>query len=77
MASIRIKNIRLVIYGNDHPPPHTHAIGPGWEFRIELSEPPSLLTVGGTYTQQDIVRALLATNEHLAALQKLWSEIHG
>ena len=77
MASIRAGNVRLVIYGNDHPPPHTHAIGPGWEFRIELTEPPSLMTVGGSYKQQDIVRALVATNHHLIALQKLWSELHG
>lgn len=77
MASIHVGNIRLVIYGNDHPPPHTHAIGPGWEFRIELSDPPSLLTVGGTYKHQDIIGALIATNDHLMALQELWSEIHG
>lgn len=77
MATIHVgSNLRLVVYPNDHPPPHCHALGPGWELRIELSEPPSLLTVGGSFKQQDIARALIATENHLVALRKLWSELH-
>ena len=77
MATIRTGNIRLVVYRNDHPPPHTHVLGPGWEIRIELSSPPALITLGGTYKQKDIVTALAATHTHLSKLRKLWSEIHG
>ncbi len=49
MATLHLANLRLVIYPNDHPPPNTHALGPGWELRIELSDPPALMTVAGAY----------------------------
>ena len=76
MATLHLANLRLVIYPNDHPPPHTHALGPGWELRIELSDPPALMTVAGAYKKQDIAHALPATAEHLYELRKLWSELH-
>ena len=76
MASIYLKNSRLVVYSNDHPPPHVHVLGPGWEIRIELSIPPSLLTVAGSYKKQNIARALLDTEQHLNRLKQLWSDLH-
>lgn len=77
MATIHVGNLRLVIYANDHPPPHTHALGPGWELRIELTDPPALLTVAGAFKKQDVANALMATAAHLVQLQKLWSDLHG
>lgn len=47
MASIRYKQLRLVVYPNDHPPPHCHTVGPGWEMRVELSSPPALMSILG------------------------------
>lgn len=29
-------NIKFVIYSNDHPPPHVHAISPDGEAKIEI-----------------------------------------
>jgi hypothetical protein len=76
MASIHLGSLRLVIYANDHPPPHTHVLGPGWEIRVELSNPPALMTVGGAFKKQDIANALLATAAHLTELLQLWSKLH-
>lgn len=76
MASIRVNHLRLVVYPNDHPPPHTHVLGPGWEIRIELSQPPALMTVAGKPKTVDIASALMATAEHLADLRKIWSELY-
>jgi hypothetical protein len=76
MASIYLSNSRLVVYPNDHPPPHAHVLGPGWEIRIELSNPPSLLTVAGSCKKQDIAKALLDTYQHLNHLIQLWSDLH-
>lgn len=76
MASLRHQHLRLVVYPNDHPPPHTHVLGPGWEIRIELSHPPALLTIAGPAKASDITAALLAVAEHLAPLRVLWSELH-
>lgn len=77
MASISLGNSRLIIYSNDHPPPHVHVVGPGWEFRIALSQPPSLLTLGGKYKKQDVAWALAKAALHLPKLKHLWRQLHG
>ena len=76
MTSIRVKQLRLVVYPNDHPPPHTHVLGPGWEIRIELSHPPALLTVAGKPKATEVAAALMATAERLPELRTLWSDLH-
>ena len=76
MSSIRVGRLRWVIYPNDHRPPHTHVIGPGWEIRIELSDPPSLLSIGGSPTRREMAAALMGTAKHLDELRKLWSDLH-
>lgn len=76
MASIRDKHLRLVVYPNDHPPPHTHVLGPGWEIRVELSHPPALMTIAGKPKTADMAAALMATADHLGRLRTLWSELH-
>ena len=40
------------------------------------TNPPSLLTVAGSYKKQDIARALLDTYQHLNHLKQLWSDLH-
>ena len=77
MSTIRVDNSRLVVYGNDHPPPHAHALGAGWELRIALTEPPSLLTVAGNPKRQEIALALLDVQQHLTALRDFWKDYHG
>ncbi|MBS0467947.1 MAG: hypothetical protein JSR14_12150 [Proteobacteria bacterium] len=52
------------------------SLGPGWEIRIELSQPPALLTVAGPAKVADIAAALLAVAAHLAQLRIFWSELH-
>ena len=47
MAAIRVNALRLVIYPNDHGPPHVHVMGPGWELKVRLKEPPELVAVLG------------------------------
>ncbi|MBK5207824.1 MAG: hypothetical protein JJD98_21315, partial [Polaromonas sp.] len=53
--------MRWVVYPNDHPPLHTHVIGPGWEMRIELTQPPSLLSVLGAPKAGEMAKALIGT----------------
>lgn len=76
MASIRSDGLRLVVYPNDHPPPHTHVLGPGWEIRIELSMPPALMTIVGKPKIAEITSALLAVDDHLKQLRIHWSNLH-
>lgn len=76
MASIRSGALRLVVYPNDHPPPHTHVLGPGWEIRIELSMPPALMSIAGKPKAAEIAAALVVTSDCLSQLRTLWSELH-
>jgi hypothetical protein len=76
MSSIRVDHLRVVVYPNDHPPPHAHVLGPGWELRVELSDPPALMTIGGKAKTNDIGFALMAVADHLGHLRKFWSDLH-
>lgn len=76
MSSLRSNGMRLVVYPNDHPPPHTHVLGPGWEIRIELSEPPALMTIMGKPKVAEITAALMAVDAHLQQLRTHWSTLH-
>ncbi|WP_133598159.1 DUF4160 domain-containing protein [Tepidicella xavieri] len=76
MSSIRVNHLRLVVYPNDHPPPHAHVLGPGWELRIELSRPPALMTVSGKAKTGDIAVALMAVSDHLGTLRQRWRDLH-
>jgi hypothetical protein len=76
MPSIRSGALRLVVYPNDHPPPHTHVIGPGWEIRVELSAPPSLRTILGKPKMSEIADVLVVVAAHLPQLRILWSDLH-
>jgi len=66
----------MVVYPNDHPPPHSHVHGPGWEIRIELSMPPTLMTIMGKPKVTEITTALMVVNAHLGQLRTHWSNLH-
>jgi len=76
MSSLRVNHLRLVVYPNNHPPPHAHVLGPGWELRIALSHPPALMTVGGGAKASEIGAALMAVDAHLGDLRRIWSDLH-
>lgn len=77
MPSIRVGSLRLTVYPNDHAPPHAHVIGPGWEIRVEINSPPSLLSIKGAPKTADIAAALWAVHQHRAELEAIWRELHG
>ncbi len=54
MSSIRVNALRLVIYPNDNGPPHVHVLGPGWELKVRLKEPPMLVSVLGKPKNEEI-----------------------
>ena len=76
MSSIRVANLRLVIYPNDHPPPHVHVLGGDWEIRIALTQPPLLMSILGKPKKPSIASALIAVNDRLDVLTTMWSNLH-
>ena len=80
MATIfRVMGLRVVIYSNDHWPPHVHVIGPDREARIALGDVgrhPSVLTNEGLSRRQ-LAAALIAIDANRSMLLQRWREIHG
>lgn len=76
---LTLKSLRVVIYTNDHRPPHVHVVGPDEHARFEL-----LCELGRVHLMdahgfsgkrlQEIARYLVA---HLTTLCTQWGEIHG
>ncbi len=80
MATIgRVCGLRIVIYSNDHPPPHVHVIGPEREARIALGEEgqhPSVITNDGL-SRRELAAALIEIDAGDALLRQRWRAIHG
>jgi hypothetical protein len=76
---LRFRGLRVVIYVNDHHPPHVHVIGPGTEARIALGgerEQPWLMTNEGL-SRREVVEALVEIDRNRDLLLQRWREIHG
>lgn len=76
---LRLDGLRVVIYPNDHPPPHVHIVGPDTRaiFFLHCPEgPPSIMqTIGLKRSEAKRVADALA--DELARLCGEWSAIHG
>jgi hypothetical protein len=76
---LRLRSFRIVIYSNDHPPPHVHAIGPECEAKVALGEHgehPRLVANHGL-TRAELEMVLTEIGEEVELLRQLWREIHG
>ena len=75
----RVRGLRVVIYTNDHWPPHVHVIGSGREAKIALGgegEHPSLVMNAGL-SRPLLAAALVEINRKRDLLMQRWREIHG
>jgi hypothetical protein len=76
---LRFRGLRVVLYANDHHPPHVHVIGPGAEARIALGDErdkPRLMTNDGLSRRQ-LAEALVEIDRNGDLLMQRWREIHG
>jgi hypothetical protein len=75
-----IRNIRVVIFSNDHPPPHVHALrrdGARAKFDLNCPDGPVVLTEQAGFRVADIVGIGEAVAAELPALCATWRKIHG
>jgi hypothetical protein len=75
---IRAGGLRIVIYVDDHPPPHVHVLGDG-EAKVRLvgaGGRPEIMDVNGMKSG-DLRKAMSAITEAQAMLLEEWSKIHG
>ena len=76
---LRFRGLRIVIYTNDHWPPHVHVVGPGREAKIALGlegQRPSVVLNEGLSRRQ-LGWALIEIDRHRDFLMQRWREIHG
>lgn len=73
---LRIGGLRVVIYPNDHRPPHVHVLGPGAEAVFELADSPTLRRCFG-FTTADLGRIERALVGQVETLREEWERIHG
>ena len=74
---LRASGLRIVIYVDDHPPPHVHVLGDG-EAKIELGGPndrPHVIDATGM-KEGDLRKALRTVTESKVLLLKEWSKLH-
>lgn len=72
---LRVDGLRVVVYPNDHPPAHVHAIGPGWVVVVDLVE----LEVREVIRCSPVEarRVLRLVGDHRAAFLDAWRRYHG
>jgi hypothetical protein len=76
---LRIGNMRVVVYPNDHRPAHAHVIGHGHEAVFELNRPQGSVTLQENYgfSRRDLARIEPVLVQHLNELLRTWERIHG
>ena len=73
---MRIAGYRVVIFPNDHNPPHVHVIGSDGQAIVSLEKPARLLRVEGI-SHREGSKLAKTVEEHAEALLKEWEAIHG
>jgi hypothetical protein len=77
---LTIRNIRVVIYSNDHPPPHVHAIrrdGARATFLLNCPDGPVVLTSQTGFRAADISEIGRSIAAELPAICAKWSTTRG
>jgi len=76
---LRQAGLRVVIWPNDHSPPHVHVFSGSGEAKIALDGPSGhpQLVENRRMGRPDVAKALRLVAEHRAMLARKWKEIHG
>ncbi|HEY5818234.1 MAG TPA: DUF4160 domain-containing protein [Mesorhizobium sp.] len=76
---LRLADVRVVIYPNDHRPAHVHVKGPAGEavFVLNCPEGPPELREAFGFKRSDLNRLKEELSEVLAVLCADWRAIHG
>ena len=72
---IKHDRFKIVIWPNDHMPPHVHVFKRDAEVKITLLEP-VVFNIEGEISNKDLVKALNPVIEHQIELLERWKEIH-
>ena len=76
---LRFGGMRVVVYPNDHRPPHVHVIGKGHEAVFDLNCPRGPVGIRENYgfSERELGRIEQELNVNLGKLCRAWEGIHG
>ena len=76
---LRFDGLRVVVYPNDHRPPHVHVMGKGHEaiFNLNCSSGPVELRENYGFSWRELGRIQRELNGSLGRLCEAWERIHG
>lgn len=77
---LTLRNVRVAIYSNDHPPPHVHAVRPDGalaKFALNCPHGPVALLDQSGFRRVEIVEIGAAVAANLLQICAKWREIHG
>ena len=77
---LTLQNVRVVIYPNDHPPPHVHAIrrdGARAKFELNYPDGPIVMTDQIGFRPSDIAEIGAAIAANLTDIYHRWRVLHG
>jgi hypothetical protein len=77
---LTLRNIRVAIYSNDHPPPHVHAIkrdGARAKFVLNCPNDPITLVEQMGFRAAEIAEVGAAVAENLESICAQWRAFHG
>jgi hypothetical protein len=76
---LRVDGFRVVVYPNDHRPPHVHVIGMGHEAVIELNcqKGPVKLRENYGFSRRELTQIVEMLEGNLGQLCAAWEGIHG
>lgn len=74
------RRYRVVVWSNDHMPPHVHVLGKGLDARVKLNLPDGPVEFWdykGELSRDHLNEFLAEIAERYIDCGKVWSEIHG
>ena len=76
---MRVAGLRVVIYPNDHPPPHVHVIGAKGEavYFLNCPEGPARLRESYRFIGSELRRIETGLHVHSLVLCREWETIRG
>ena len=76
---LRVDGYEIMIYVDDHAPPHVHVFAHGCEAIVNLSCPNGDPEIRDAYhcKARDVKGALRVVTAHQSLLCTMWKEIHG
>lgn len=70
----RLSNSRVYVHARgEHPPPHFHLVGPGWNASIDIA---TLVIIKGDAPRADLIEAITWAHANRKLLLAKWSEFN-